>query len=166
MVDYIYALFYIFDGKKYYFYVGRSIDPDRRMLQHRNDAKNNHTEDSREFIRDLWTVGLDFDHEILHTTTEEVLHVEDYFVNKLRLEGFELTNMKAGDSEPWMGRNYSSPEAFLKARERAIEKRRSKAPVVRAKPKEQPGETLFVGENPNKKFMSPAMKAILARKSR
>lgn len=159
--DYVYALFYVLDGQKDYFYVGRSIDPERRMTEHRYEARTGGMELSRQFIRDLWAVGLDFDHEVLYVTTEDTEFVEDYWINKLKLDGYELTNMKAGDSEPWMGRNYNSVEDFLHTRERMVAEIEAakNAPKVKIYRPTDVARSLYAADcmQPDKKFISPWM---------
>ena len=164
--DYVYALFYIFEGKKNYFYVGRSINPKRRMQEHRSDARNDKTEDSREFIRNLWAVGLDFDHEILYETDEETEFVEDYFICKLRNEGYELTNMKKGDDSIY-SRDYAGPEEYLAAKRKLIaEAKQPKVKVERVRDLEDTDRTTFYGENPETKFVSEGLKEILERRKK
>lgn len=143
MIDYIYALFYIQDGKKDYFYVGRSEDIKRRMGEHRSNAKAGHTEDSREFIRNLWTVGLDFDHEILATITTDLEDYEDFWVWKLTREGYQLTNMKQGDSVRQAENSIVScntPEEFLRLRKENLNKPKLKFTMKRT------GEGVFVDD--------------------
>jgi hypothetical protein len=64
----IYGLYYLgADDQRRYFYVGRSINPRRRMKQHAYGTGSRH-EDVYVFLRDLGST--DWHHEILDTVTE------------------------------------------------------------------------------------------------
>jgi hypothetical protein len=99
--DQIYALYYDFADVRHYFYVGRTNDPNRRLSEHKANAKNlTHTEDVYEFIRkerqpngiDLW------DMELLWTQPNgRSQDCEDFWVVLLIRAGNKLKNMKRGD---------------------------------------------------------------------
>lgn len=158
--DYIYALYYELDGKRDYFYVGRSIDIDRRMGEHLREAKAGHTEDSREFIRNLLAVGIMFDHEILAVVTTEDEHYEDFYCWQMMGRGYKLTNMKQGDAEKRAeeairGNKYSGPKEFLEARAAELEKEKIK--IAKVKRDTDLERTLYSFEDPQKKWVSPWM---------
>ena len=135
MKESIYSLFYLFEGQKNYFYVGRSKQPTTRMQQHRWSAKRGDTEAVYQFIRNLWAVSIDFDHEILAEVDETDLRYEAFYVYQKIIEGFELTNMKMGDAvknaatETIASRKekFTSPATFLTALDREIEEADSRA---------------------------------------
>jgi hypothetical protein len=159
MIDWIYALVETNTGIRWY--VGRTIDMERRMYEHRLGAKNYKEGDEHKY---LYAHMLDccnepWHMEILMVCGPGTEYFEDYFVNKLKLEGEPLQNMKAGDSELWMGRNYSSPEEFVKTRERMIEAEKNKVKREKVYKPTDTNATLYSFENPNKKFESPWMKA-------
>ena len=99
--DQIYALYYDWADERHYFYVGRTNDPNRRLSEHKANAKNlTHTEDVYEFIRkerqpngiDLW------DMEVLWTQPNgRSQDCEDFWVVLLIRAGNKLKNMKRGD---------------------------------------------------------------------
>jgi len=96
----IYALFYLDDGAKRYFYVGRSVDVFRREKQHRY-AKTKGHEDKYEFIRQLEAKGVDWQSEALREIPEGE-HPPDnerWFVIHLTRAGHTLTNMRHGSPE-------------------------------------------------------------------
>lgn len=180
MIEHIYALYYELDGKRDYFYVGRSRDVERRMYQHLRDSINGSTTTSRQFIRNLLAVGLSFDHEILAEVDETDLHYEDYYVYQKLCEGYQLTNMRSGDARQaayedasdemrTRGDRYNSPREFLDAREQLVAEAKARAKTARLNTKNvyKPTDvdsTLYSFEKPTK-FTSPAFEA-LAKKHR
>lgn len=153
------------------FYVGRSIDWLRRAKEHRLDARTG-TEAKYQFIRKLWARGSDFELVILEENPG--LRYEKYYHYILGCE-YTLTNMKMGDA--WatemtaqkhlreQGRSFTNAIEYLSAMDQAIaeEKARKKAARVQARIRSNSSDverTLYVGENPNTKFISPAMQAI------
>jgi hypothetical protein len=97
----IYALYYEYADERHYFYVGRTNDPQRRMLEHRRAVKNKkHTEDVYCFIREKCEPqGIPvWDMEVL--VTEETARpedCEDFWVVLMIRAGHDLKNMKHGD---------------------------------------------------------------------
>jgi predicted GIY-YIG superfamily endonuclease len=99
--DQIYALYYDYNDRRHYFYVGRTNDPARRLSEHRRNANDpEHTEDVYEFIRkerqpngiDLW------DMELLWTQPNgRSQDCEDFWVVLLIRADNKLKNMKRGD---------------------------------------------------------------------
>lgn len=168
-VDYIYALFFTLDDKKDYFYVGRSENPTRRMKEHRSNSKSGATEDSREFIRNLWTVGLDFDHEILATITSDQQNYEDFYVWDLARQGYQLTNMKQGDSIRQAEENIGfcfTPEEFLQKRAEAIQQAIPKEVKAKRESVCDPNKVLYSFEKPERRFVAPAMREMIARRAK
>jgi hypothetical protein len=101
MKENIYALYYEYGDQRHYFYVGRTIDPKRRMSEHRSNVKNkNHQEDVYCFIRERCQPnGIDvWDMEVL--VSEENARpedCEDFWVVLMIRAGHDLKNMKRGD---------------------------------------------------------------------
>jgi hypothetical protein len=149
------------------------------MKQHLYDAIRGGTETSRQFIRDLLTANLSFDHEVLAVVDETDLHYEDYYVYQKLSEGYKLTNMKSGDarqaaydeaSDTMRGRGskYNTPREFLDAREQLVaeEKARAKTAKLNAKNVYKPTDvdaTLYSFESPTK-FTAPAFEALAKRR--
>jgi hypothetical protein len=184
-MDYIYALFWMDGDRKEYFYVGRTIDPDRRKKEHEYCSKNGH-ESKYQFIRALKGCALLWDMEILQFCGPETERYEDFYVYDLTLRGHPLQNERKGDARgaaerdaerALRGRNavYSSPQAFLDARAQEIAEAEHRAKAARlharlAKEKaasnSDPLRTLVHGERVEERFVSPAGRALLARYGR
>ena len=181
MTDTIYALYYTLDGKKDYFYVGRTIDLERRMKQHLGDAIRGGTETSRQFIRDLLTAKLSFDHEVLAEVTSAEQHYEQYYAYVKLCEGYTLTNMRNGDARQAAydaasdlmferGDRYAGPKEFLEAREREVAEAKARAKTAKLNAKKAVKESdvdkmLYSFERPTK-FTAPAFEALAKRKRR
>lgn len=166
VVDYIYALWHWDNKQKTYFYVGRTIHPDQRIREHRYGARAYRDGDELkyQYANALNATGTPWYMEVLMECGPDTEHFEDFYINKLRAH--PLMNMKAGDSEPWMGRDYSTPQDFVAARERALARARARAVLSPARAPAAPDveRTLFVGESPKDRFMSPWMRQRLANK--
>ena len=67
-----------------------------------------------------------------------------------------LQNMRAGDTEPWMGRDYSTPEDFVQSKQRYLDRAKIKQLKVKVKKESNPDQVLFSFENPQKRFTAPA----------
>lgn len=108
--DFIYGLYTINNNIKKYFYVGRSIEPSRRLIEHISASKNiKNTEDKYIYIRELDSNNIEWKIEILAEITTANDYYEDWYVYKLLVDGHLLTNMKAGDS-----RQVANQEANLR----------------------------------------------------
>lgn len=162
IIDYIYAL--VETESKVKFYIGRTEDPKRRIKEHRYGSRTykEGDEDKYLYASQLDALGIKWEMVILMECGPDTEFYEDYFVNLYRNE--PLQNMRAGDSEPWMGRDYRNPDEFLQEKKRIIEAAKIKVPKVKKVYDSDPARTLFIGEKPEQKFISPAMKAILARR--
>ena len=160
MNDYIYCLFEVDTGTK--FYIGRTIDPHRRLNEHRLGSKNYQKGDELkyQYANALDQLGIKWDMAILMECGPNTDFYEDFFVNKYRHE--PLQNMRAGDSEPWMGRDYTNLEEFVAARTAAIEleKTRTKEPKEKRTKESNPEETLFSFQKPHEKFTAPAFETL------
>lgn len=158
--DFIYAL--IETESKMKFYIGRTIHPKQRLTEHRYGAKTYKDGDELkyQYANALNQAGVAWEMEILMECGPNTEFYEDYFINKYRHE--PLQNMKAGDSEPWNGRDYSSPEKYLAAKAQSLK------PKTRIKTKKVANftEPLYSFEKPYDRFMSPAMKDILQRRKK
>jgi hypothetical protein len=179
----IYALY---DAKDFeYFYVGRT---ERalliRMNEHRRDYKTG-TEHKYQYMRELEAKGINWRVDILAVVKEGDKKFEDYYVYKLLCEGHPLKNQKMGDSiesANWdaMARmrsakqRYSSPQAFLTAREREVQEAAARAATAKLHAKVQREEltgdidpdrmlfaTLFETTD---KFTSPGLRDIQKRR--
>lgn len=166
MVDYIYALTYQENGKRVIFYIGRTINPKTRLAQHKHLAANYQAgyEWKYEYAHTLDLAKIPWTMEILLECDETCEFYEDYYINLHRDQ--PLQNMRKGDIEVWMGRDYASVQDFLSARTKAI----SDAKIREEKVKEEKvltgndvDRSIFVGEDPNKKFMSEGTRKLLEK---
>ena len=177
MKDYIYKLYETKTGTV--FYIGRTIDPRRRYMEHKLGALNYKIgdEDKYMYASALDAAGINWDLEVIHECGPGSKDFEDYFVNKYRNSGSPIMNMRAGDDGPWIGRDYKTPEEFVaakadglltikKARQAAklAEKARIKRSTIDNDPLAK--RVLFVGEDYKKKFISPALQAIFDRRAK
>ena len=119
MKYYIYAL--VTDNT--IFYIGRTIDPKRRLKEHQRDSKTG-TELKYVFIRQLTECKGAWQLQILAEYCTNLHPYEDYWIHTCRLQGIELTNMRKGDiyteAEDNLFRKkttFDTPEAFFAARE-------------------------------------------------
>lgn len=112
------------------FYVGRTNDKKRRLGEHKRDWKTG-TEAKYQFIRDLESKSIEWEMIPLTEVGPDCKHYEDFWVYTLILEGYELTNMKAGDSLAsaerdamlemrGRGQRFKDAQSFLTEREREI----------------------------------------------
>lgn len=92
MKYYIYALVTGTD----IFYIGRTIDPKRRLKEHKRDSKTG-DELKYIFIRQLTVCGGKWEMQILAEYSDNLHPYEDYWIYNCALQGIELTNMRAGD---------------------------------------------------------------------
>jgi hypothetical protein len=174
MSDFIYCLKEVADNT--IFYVGRTIDPHRRMLEHRLGAKHYKPfdEDKYYYASALDKLCREWSMQIVQECGEGTENFEDYWINKFRMEGHPLQNMRAGDDEAWNGRNYANPGEFIEARTKAIltttklKEAAKLAEKMRIKVDNDPlsERVLYSFEKPHEKFISPAMKEMLARRNR
>jgi hypothetical protein len=174
-VDYIYMLC---NEQGLPFYVGRTNDPARRLGEHRRDSRTGH-ELKYQHIRSLEAAGQDWNMEILQECGADTEHYEDFWVYTLIREGYNLTNMKMGDSVRaaeqaavremlGQGRTFNTPQEFLAERERVIlaqaALKRNQALIQKVR-KESTADSidesrmLFDWERPEQKFVSPWMRA-------
>ena len=166
MIDYIYRLYEVETNKT--FYIGRTIDISRRFSEHKLGAKHYKLgdEDKYMYASALNALNLEWSIEVIYECGPDTEFYEDYFVNKFKLAGEPIMNMKAGDLEVWNGREYASPSDYVKAREIAQNLAKNKPQRIKStlsKPCD-PDRMLFVGEKISEKFVSPAMKSILLRR--
>ena len=128
MKETIYALTIDIDNTPYFFYVGRTIDQARRLKEHRANSYNpKHKEDVYEFIREH-KIHEDFYMTDLEASEVDGMHYEDLWVIRLVREGYELQNMKHGDTLVIMNELIASGKDFnnvevLKREKKAIEDR-------------------------------------------
>jgi GIY-YIG catalytic domain len=69
MPNNVYALFYMCEGSKQYFYVGRSKNVERRIRQHEYSKRRGH-EDKYHKIRDLEAAKIEWLHEVIEVVEE------------------------------------------------------------------------------------------------
>jgi len=100
MAKSVYAFYYLEQGSKRYFYVGRSIDVLRRMGEHEYHKRRGH-EDKYEFIREIEAKGIDWSYDILQTCSDQeyLADAEQWHVIRLTREGHDLKNMRHGSAE-------------------------------------------------------------------
>jgi hypothetical protein len=165
--DYIYALTYIEDGARIIFYIGRTIDPHRRLGEHRLGSR--HYKDGDEwkyqYASTLDSLNIPWEMEILMECGPGTEFYEDYFINLHRNE--PLQNMKKGDDEPWMGRDYSGPSDFIKYRKAVVARQKASVPRVKVERRvdlTQPCTTRFV-DDVKKEIESPSLQAIRERRA-
>lgn len=104
-IHFIYALTTIIDSQRVVFYIGRTIDTERRLGEHRRDAKTG-PEDKYKYIRMiLEPQGIEWSMEILHEITNDQIDAdvtlddyEDYEIVRHRHLGHPLQNMRAGSA--------------------------------------------------------------------
>lgn len=160
MIDYIYCLYEVETKTK--FYIGRTIDPHRRLYEHRLGSKNYRPgdEDKYQYAQALDALGIEWDLQILAECKENTDGYEDFYVNKFRHE--PLQNMRAGDSEPWMGRDYSTPEELLAAKQHYLEQAKIKPVKEKRVVESDPDKMLFAMDfdQPHKKFVAPAFERL------
>lgn len=155
------------------FYVGRSIEWHNRWKSHIQSAKTG-TEVKYQHIRKLWAAGSDFEMIILDEKPGE--RYEKYYHYLLGCE-YDLTNMKMGDT--WAteqaagkriretGREFTGAAEFLEVLDREIEEEKARKKAARTQAKirktcetDDTSRTLFVGENPHTRFISPGLRAL------
>lgn len=165
ITDYIYVL--IDTSIDQYFYVGRSEDPKRRLQEHQYGARTYEEGDELKYFyaSTLDSLGIPWEMKIVMECGPDTKHFEDYFVNKYRLEGHPLQNMKAGDDGPWMGRHYKSPEEFVEARKRSLQKPKVSRPIKAVRRNIDVDRTRFIDEV-NKKSVSSGLQAIIDRRNK
>jgi hypothetical protein len=163
------------------FYVGRTNDMKRRLYEHKLDSKTG-TEAKYQFIRDLKSKNIEWTMDLLIEIDEESKHYEDFYVYLLISEGYNLTNMRAGDSIDAgkraamqdmrkRGEKFATAVEFLGARDREVDEAnaRKKAERLNAKYRNESKnydetKVLVAGNKPQEQFMSPWMKARIAAK--
>ena len=163
LIDYIYALVETNSNIKWY--IGRTIHPEQRIKEHRYGARiyKEGDELKYKYANALDSLNLPWHLEVLMECGPGTEFFEDYFINKFR--GEPLQNMKSGDSEPWMGRDYSSPEEFVRTRERILEIEKKK--TISTKKESDPELTVFVDDMSNmNKRISPGLQEILNRRKK
>ena len=162
--DFIYAL--IEKDTKTKWYIGRTINPLRRLMEHRYGAKYYQPGDELkyQYANALDMAGIDWDMEILMECGPDTEFYEDFFINKFRNE--PLMNMRGGDQEPWMGRDYSDPKEFVETRASILRKREMKN-IKEIKAKKLDADvstTKFFGDFGKKAKLSPALQEILDKR--
>ncbi len=126
MTELIYALCEIGGWPFYVGRTGRTLEI--RYKEHVYNSKAG-TEHKYQFIRGL--PNMEFEIVLLSEVGDDSEHFEDFWVYSLILDGYELTNMKAGDSIKAAerdamnefkkrGERFTDPKSFLDAREREI----------------------------------------------
>jgi hypothetical protein len=181
MKEWIYALRLV-DGEP--FYVGRTNNIPRRMKEHARDAKTG-TETKYQFIREILAANAQWDHFVLAEINDVTDPYEDYWVYLLLCDGYTLTNMKMGDAAQQArnnamstlrqrGERYSSAKEFLGAVEREKKEAAARAQTARLNGMNKPIKAvedcnpltmLFDFEKVQDKFVSPAYKALLAKRA-
>ena len=186
-MDYIYALYSEQPAGREYFYVGRTIDPDRRLKEHRYGERTGH-ESKYQFARALTACQCSWDMEVLQFCGPGTDRFEDFYVYTLTLDGHPLQNERKGDSKAraeedaasvfrQRRQRFATPDEFLAARDREVqeaEARRKASKTRNAAFKQASGhlgseveeKTLFVGEKAHERFMSPWMRERLTKLGR
>lgn len=161
------------------FYVGRTNDFHRRWNEHRLNARLGATEVKYQRIRQLWAAGTDFEMVILD---ENPGHRFERFYHYLLGCEYDLANMKMGDKQGPSRilaekinkklreekREFATAVEFLNEydREVAEHKARQKAAKIQKKIRcdyDDTSRTLFIGDKPSEKFVSPALQAMRSR---
>lgn len=172
-IDFVYRLFEVESNTT--FYIGRSIDMHRRLGEHRLGALHyiEGDEDVYQYASALNSLKIKWGMEVIDNCETKTEHYEDFYINKYRMAGEPIQNMKAGDDGPWMGRSYKTPGEFLQKRTETIAAIAERARLLklakknRIKREDDYSRTLYSFEKPEEKFMSPALKCIMEkRKSR
>lgn len=153
------------------FYVGRTNSPDRRLCEHRRNAKCiANSEMKYQHIRKLWKEGKEFQMIIIDENPGE--KYEKYYHYQLGLD-HDLTNMKMGDAAKTeqtafklmreVGAEYT-PETFCSELKAVVDLIEAEAAAklkaarvnakIRANERGSVERTLFVGEKPEERFMS------------
>ena len=170
------------------FYIGRTNDLTRREREHRYNAKRGDSETKYQAIREFDAAGITWGLELIAEVTDVTQPYEDFYVYEALCDGHWLANMKMGDAQRAAEEQeaegkmrerktrYSSPQAFLDARQQEIAEARARAATARlnsmAAAKERrderadPWRTLFDLEKPAERFMSPWMRAKMAEKNK
>ena len=162
--DFIYAL--IEKETKTKFYIGRTTNPFRRLAEHRYGAKYYRPGDELkyQYANALDLEGIEWDMEILMECGPDTEFYEDFFINKFRKE--PLQNMRAGDQEPWMGRDYHGPAEFVESRASILRKREMKN-IREIKAKNLDADvstTKYFGDFGKKASISTGLQAILDKR--
>lgn len=152
IIDFIYGLYEKESG--IIFYVGRSIDPKRRMGEHRYHSKIYVDGDEwvYQYANALDLCHIEWEMKLLMECGPDTEFFEDYFINKFLLEGKPLQNMKPGDQEVWAGRHYATPEEFVAEKQRVLS-----LPVIKKEKivcDTDPEKTLWDFEKPHIRFGS------------
>ena len=172
------------------FYVGRTKHPAQRLQEHKYASKAG-TETKYQFIRMLEEDGQEWEMLVLEEVDETSLNYEDYWVYTLIMEGYSLTNMKAGDSMQaaeqdamlelqGQKRTFQNAETFLFARDLEIEMAKARAATAKLNAKILKKEERinddrdvsrhrFADETKKEiaeREMSPAMRAMIERRSK
>lgn len=170
MPNTIYAL--IESKSRTKFYIGQTFrDPAARLSEHRYGTKNCNaqSEDKYKYASALDALGIEWEMIVLAEIEAEndaysYDDVEDYYVNLYRSE--PLQNMRAGNQEPWFGVDYKDVESMLSAKKRYLDRKNFKEPKVKKEIFTDPEKTLYSFEKPEERFMSPAMREILAKRTK
>ena len=101
MADHIYALYWEYEAKRHYFYVGHTNDIKTRLTTHRRSSKTG-SEDKYVYIRkELEPAGVEWNIELIKDIPdgEYPPDYERYYVIQYIRAGHPLKNMKHGDLE-------------------------------------------------------------------
>lgn len=180
IIDYIYALTETESGIVWY--IGRTISPHRRMTEHRYGSKNYKDGDENKYLyaSQLDKLSINWDMEILQVCGPNTEFFEDYYINKFR--NSPLQNMRAGDQEAWNGRDYSSPQEYVKFRTAELEKQKQAAKLAENRRNNKTTKqnssrltnrfddserTIFAGDfsDPNKMFVSNGFKELMEKRN-
>ena len=170
MKNSIYALVEVKTKTK--FYIGQTTrDPQVRLGEHRYGAKTYKAGDELKYLyaSSLDACGVAWTLEVLaeiETEKDAFLHddVEDFYVNLYR--NSPLTNMRAGNSEPWFGVDYADVGAMIAAREKCIAEAKIKEAKVKKQAEFDAEKMIFSFEKPYEKFVAPAYRALQKRNNR
>lgn len=167
------------------FYCGRTKRTlEERLKEHRYASKSG-TESKYQHIRGLLRDGKDYEIILLEEVGLDTDRFEDFWVYSLILDGYDLTNMRAGDSKlaaerdamlemKNRGERFTDARSFLTARDREMAEAKARKATARLLEKTRKVErssnsdvslTRFIGDY-GKVPLSPALQAIMDKRKK